>query len=108
MKVLDSKGLANRTGPESCVRRRRKAHHEALTGVRAGQPWSRENNLFLGAHAVIRAQGNTVGRAIASARSARRGLRPWHARTLLAREPGDLLLDHRAVSSGPHREGEEL
>lgn len=95
MKVLNSKGLANRTGPESCVRTRREAHHEALTGVRAGQPWSRENNLFLGAHAVIRAEGNTVGRAIASAQPARRGLRPWHARTLLAREPGDLLLDRR-------------
>ena len=95
MKVLCSKGLANRTGPESCARNCREAHREALTGGRAGQPLSRENNLFLGAHAVIRAEGNTVGCAIASARSTRRGLRPWHARTLLAREPGDLQLDRR-------------
>ena len=93
MKVLNSKGLANRTVPESCVRSGREAHHEALTGVRVGQPWSRENNLFLGAHAVIRAEGNTVGCASASARSTWRGLRPWHARTLLAREPGDLRFD---------------
>ena len=105
MKVLNSKGLANRTGPESCVRTRREAHHEALTGVRAGQPLSRENNLFLGAHAVIRAEGNTVGRAIASARPARRGLRPWHARTLLAREPGDLLLDRRCPHGSTARIG---
>ena len=93
MRVPDCKGLANHTVPESCVRSGREAHHEALTGVRVGQPWSRENNLFLGAHAVIRAEGDTVGCAIASARSTWRGLRPWHARTLLAREPGDLLLD---------------
>ena len=107
MEVPNSKGLANRTVPESCVRTRREAHHEALTGVRVGQPLSRENYLVLGAHAVTRAEGNTVGCAIASARSAWRGLRPWHARMLLAREPGDLLLGHRAVASGPHREGEE-
>jgi hypothetical protein len=93
VKVPDSEGVANHAVPESCVRSRRKAHHEALTGVRVGQPWSRENNLFLGAHAVIRAEGNTVGCAIASAQPARRGLRPWHARKLLAREPGDLRLD---------------
>ena len=98
MEVLNSKGLANRTVPESCVRSRREAHHEALTGARVGQPWSREKYLILGAHAVTRAEGNTVGRATASARPARRGLRPWHARKLLAREPGDLLLGHRAVT----------
>jgi hypothetical protein len=28
-------------------------------------------------------------------------------RTLLAREPGDLVADHRPVPSGPHREGVE-
>ena len=96
MKVLGSKGLANHTGPESCARNGREAHREALTGGRAGQQLSRENNLFLGAHAVIRAEGNTVGCAIASTRSTRRGLRPWHVRKLLAREPGDLLLDRRS------------
>ena len=95
MKVPDSEGVANHAVPESCVRSSREAHREALTGVRVGQPLSREIHLFLGADSVIRAEGNTVGRAIASAQPARRGLRPWHARTLLAREPGDLLLDRR-------------
>jgi hypothetical protein len=93
VRVPDSEGVANHAVPESCVRNGREARHEALTGVRVGQPLSRENNLILGAHAVIRAEGNTVGCAIASARLTRRGLRPWHARKLLAREPGYLLLD---------------
>jgi hypothetical protein len=105
VKVLCSKGLANRTGPESCVRNCREAHHEALTGVRAGQPLSRENNLILGAHAVTRAEGNTVGFAIASARSTWRGLRPWHVRKLLAREPGDLLLDRQCLHGSTARIG---
>jgi hypothetical protein len=107
VKVPDGKGLANRTVPESCVRTRREAHHEALTGERVGQPLSRESHFVQGADAVTQAEGNTVGCASASARMTLRGLRPWHARTLLAREPGDLLLGHRAVPSGPHREGEE-
>ena len=39
----------------------------------------------------------------------RRGRRPWHARTLFAREPGDLRSDRRCAyrPTGPHREGEE-
>jgi hypothetical protein len=95
VRVPDSEGVANHAVPESCVRSCREARHEALTGVGAGQPLSRENDLILGAHAVIRVEGNTVGCAIASARSTRRGLRPWHVRKLLAREPGDLQLDRR-------------
>ena len=51
-----------------------------------------------GADAVRFAEGNTHGRAIASARATRRGRRPWHARTLLAREPGDLQSDRRRQS----------
>src|SRR5215510_12851921 len=39
--------------------------------------------------------------------TARRGRRHWHARTLLAREPGDLTTDRSATAAGPHREGEE-
>jgi hypothetical protein len=42
VKVPNSKGIANHAVPESCVRRGREAHHEALTGVRVGQPLSRE------------------------------------------------------------------
>ena len=97
MRVPDSEGLANYAVPESCVRTRREAHHEALTGVRVGQPWSRESISVLGAHAVTLVEGNTDGCGSASARMPWRGLRPWHARTLLAREPGDLLLDRRCL-----------
>jgi len=46
VKVPNSKGIANHTVPESCVRRRREAHHEALTGVRVGQPLSRERKIL--------------------------------------------------------------
>jgi hypothetical protein len=95
VRVPDCKGLANHTVPESCVRSGREAHHEALTGVRVGQPLSRERIFVLGAHAVTLAEGNTGGCAKASTRLPWRGLRPWHARTLLAREPGDLQLDRR-------------
>jgi hypothetical protein len=62
---------------------------------------------FLGADAVHMAEGNTSRRVIASARTTRRGQRPWHVRTLLAREPGDLASDRSANAAGPHREGEE-
>ena len=100
MKVSASKGLANHTVPELCVRNGREAHHEALTGVRVGQPLSLENRLFLGAHAVTKAEGKTGGRANASAQPTWRGLRPWDVRKLLAREPGGLLLD-RWCLQGP-------
>jgi len=53
------------------------------------------------------AEGNTFGRVIASARTTRRGQRPWHVQTLLVREPGDLAIDRSATAGGPHREGEE-
>src|SRR5713101_3146137 len=62
---------------------------------------------ILGADAVQMAEGNTFGRVIASARTTRRGQRPWHVQTLLAREPGDLAIDRSATAVGPHREGEE-
>jgi hypothetical protein len=32
-------------------------------------------------------EGNILGRVSASARTTRRGQRPWHVQTLLAREP---------------------
>ncbi len=37
MKVLNRKGIANHTGPESCVVHR-EVRNEALTGEPAGQP----------------------------------------------------------------------
>ena len=43
----------------------------------------------------------------ASMRSAPRGQRPWHVRTLLAREPGDLRSTTGLWPSGPRREGDE-
>ena len=92
VKVHNSKGIASRTGPESCVARR-EMRDEALTGEPAGQPLSRESfKLVKGADAVSVAEGNTDRRDSASACSALRGLRTWHVGTLFAREPGELLL----------------
>ena len=94
MKVPHSKGVANHTVPESCAVCR-EAQREALTGVRVSQPSSRERSIVQGADAVAVAEGNTDRCDRASACTALRGLRTWHARTLLEREPGDLQLDHR-------------
>lgn len=92
MQVPDSKEVAIHAVPESCVPHR-EVGYEALTGVRIGQPLSHEREPIPGADAVVRAEGHTCGRAIASARTTRRGRRTWHVRTLLAREPGDLESD---------------
>lgn len=89
MQVPDNKEVANHVVPESCVSHR-EVWREALTGVRIGQPLSRDRNVVPGAHAVPKAEGNTSGRVSASAPTTRRGRRPWHVRTLLVREPGDL------------------
>ena len=92
MRVHYDEGIANHIGPEPCAVAR-EGIGEASVGDRIGQPLSREIGLLLGADAVLLAEGNTDGCAIASARPAQRGRRPWHVRTLLAREPGDLMLD---------------
>jgi len=94
VQVPDNKDVANHVVPESCVLDR-EVRHEALTGVRTGQPLSRESFKVRGADAVSVAEGNTMRCAIASTSSASRGLRTWHVCTLLAWEPGDLLLDRR-------------
>ena len=107
MQVHHDEGAANHIGPESCVRRRCEARHEALTGERVGQPLSRESFYIPGADAVQVAEGKTTGRASASAVLTWRGRRPWHARTLLVREPGDLSPDQSQSRAGPRREGEE-
>ena len=104
MQVLCSEGIANHTGPESCVVHR-EVYGEALTGETVGQPLSRESfKLVQGADAVSVAEGNTDRHDKASAGSALRGLRPWHVGTLFAREPGDLLLG-RLRSRGAVRIG---
>jgi hypothetical protein len=103
VEVHCDEGLATRIGPEPCVVGR-EAGDEASAGERIGQPLSRES-LLRGADAVETAEGNTAGGAIASRPTTPRGLRPWHVRTRLAREPGDLVPDHRQKPCGPHREG---
>jgi hypothetical protein len=99
--VLCDEGLAIHIGPEPCVSSR-EAADEASAGERIGQSLSREKDMSRGADALFSAEGNTDGRASASARRARRGRRPWHVRTLLAREPGGLTrplaLAHRSAS----------
>ena len=94
MQVHHDEGVANHIGPEPCAGIREEVG-EASVGERAGQPLSRERYFIPGADAFQTAEGNTVGRANASARTARRGRRPWHARTRLAREPGDLRTGQR-------------
>ena len=94
MQVPYDEGVANHIGPESCAVAR-EGHGEALTGDCTGQPLSRERSGVPSADAFQIAEGNTDGRASASARTARRGRRPWHVRTLSAREPGGLVSGQR-------------
>jgi len=90
VQVHCDEGIAIHIGPESCAGSR-EAVREVLTGEHAGQPLSRERLDISGADAFHLAEGITTGRANASVRSTRRGRRPWHVWTLLAREPGDLV-----------------
>ena len=90
MQVHCDEGIANHIGPEPCAVAR-EGIGEASVGDRIGQPLSREIDVIPGADAVPLAEGNTGGCAIASAHPAQRGLRPWHVRTLLVRELGDLM-----------------
>ncbi len=107
MKVHHDEGVASHIGPEPCVGIR-EGVGEASAGERIGQPLSRESLQIPDADAVAPAEGNTDGRANASTRTIRRGLRPWHVRTLLVREPGGLGFGRAAIgSAGPRREGEE-
>jgi hypothetical protein len=68
-----------------------------------------EKDFFAQAHYVAfwLTQGNTSGRDIASDKTTRRGQRPWHVQTLLARKLGDLAIYRSATAVGPHREREE-
>jgi hypothetical protein len=106
VKVQYDEGVANRIDPEPCAGVREDAG-EASVGERAGQPSSRERLLVPGADVFAPTEGNTGERANASASSARRGLRTWHARKLSAREPGDLSSIRGACVAGSRREGEE-
>ena len=106
MQVSYDEGLAIHIGPESCAVAR-EGFGEALTGGRIGQPLSCESFLFWVPTPCRSWKATTSGRVIASVRTTRRGQRPWHVQTLLAREPGDLAIDRLATAAGPHREGEE-
>ena len=67
MQVSCSEGVANHTGPESCVGVREDAG-EALTGERIGQPSSRENLIVPDADVFIFTEGNmesAITRALA-------------------------------------------
>ena len=107
MQVRYDEGVATHIGPEPCVVAREGAG-EASAGECTGQPLSRERKIVPGADDVTwcgRQHGSDAP-ARAPGRL-RRGQRPWHVWTLLAREPGDLAVDQGGVPHGPHREGEE-
>ena len=107
-KVHCDEGVATHVAPDPCAAAR-EDDCEASVGERIGQPLSRESVIDSGADVVHFTEGKTDRRVSASARRARRGLRPWHVRTLFAREPGDLWIGHRLRPGpeGPQREGEE-
>jgi hypothetical protein len=92
VQVHYDEGIASHIGPKPCAVVREDLG-EAPAGDCIGQPLSREIDVIPGAGAVLLREGNTDGHVIASVRPARRGRRPWHVRTLLVREPGDLMLD---------------
>ena len=96
VEVHCDESVANCIGPESCAVAR-EGNGEALTGESIGQPLSRESFYITGADSVVLLEGNMAGCVIASARPTRRGRRPWHVQTPLAREPGDLTPDRSAV-----------
>jgi hypothetical protein len=106
VKVHCGEGVAIHIGPEPCVGIR-EGVGEASVGERIGQPSSRESKIVPSADVVVITEGNTDGRANASARPTRRGRRPWHVRKLFAREPGGLGFGLWLDTTGPHREDEE-
>jgi hypothetical protein len=106
VQVPCDEGVATHIGPESCAGAR-EGLGEALTGERIGQPLSRERVLSWVPTPCILWKATHPVALFASARTTRRGQRPWHVQTLLAREPGGLAIGRSAQAAGPHREGEE-
>jgi hypothetical protein len=94
VKVHYDESLTNYIGPESCVAVR-EGDREALTGVRAGQAIERRNFDLREAHALRTAEGKTAMIRSGEDRADPRRQRPWHVRKSSAREPGDLMIDHR-------------
>lgn len=107
MRVSYDEGVASHIDLESCVTMHREVRHEALTEAQAGQPLSRVNILTSGCRRFEACRKATRGGcAIASAHPIPRGLRPWHACTLLVQELGDLWIDlpgGRSASGTPRR-----
>jgi hypothetical protein len=106
VQVPCDEGVATHIGPESCAVVR-EGQGEALTGECIGQPSSRERVLPGCRRRANGGRQHVGARVHASAQTTRRGQRPWHVQTLLAREPGGLATDRSATAAGPHREGEE-
>ena len=96
MKVHCDEGVAIHIGPEPCASAR-EGRGEASAGESIGQPLSLENYNNRDADAVPTVEGKIDGRVNASARTARRGLRPWHVQKLLVREPGGPSSGHHSV-----------
>ena len=107
MKVHCDEGVATHIGPEPCAGVREDVG-EASAGEHIGQPSSREIVVIPGADAVHLSEGKMDGRANASARPTRRGLRPWHVWKPLR---GNREISGSAISPvgsrGPWWEGEE-
>ena len=93
VQVHDDEGRANHIDPKPCVGLREEVG-EASVGEQAGQPLSLEKNDLGRRRGCERGRQNGRARH-ASSRLARRGLRPWHVWKLVARELGDLMIDHR-------------
>jgi hypothetical protein len=106
VQVHCDEGVANRIGPEPCVGVR-EGVGEASVGECVGQPLSRESLIVPGADVVRFTEGEMKSATVASARSARRGRRTWHARKLFVREPGGLGFGLRLDTACPRRKGEE-
>jgi hypothetical protein len=98
VKVHYGEDLASHAGCAPCAVFH-EGQGEASAGERAGWPLSRVRPKSrvpepapAKAGGVTRPEGNTTCRAIASGGPTRRGQRPQHARTLLVRDPRDLIL----------------
>jgi len=89
VRVHCTEGVTNHSGPESCAVVR-EGGGEALTGVRTASHRAAKMILVPNADTVFDVESNTSGGDNASVRPVRRGLRPWHVRTLFVCEPGDL------------------
>ena len=93
MKVRYNEGVAIHIGPEPCIVGR-EVRDEASAGERTGQPLSRESSILSQVPTPFVWWKATRTGALAQVPvETWRGRRPWHVRTLLAREPGDPTFD---------------